>query len=80
MTTLTQRKCVACRADSPQVTDAEIAELHPQVPEWELIVEEGIRKLWRVFRSRDFLQALKFTNAVGNLAEEEGHHPLLVTE
>ncbi len=80
MTTLTQEKCVACRADSSQVTDAEIAELHPQVPEWELIVEEGIRKLRRVFRFRDFLQALRFTNAVGNLAEEEGHHPLLMTE
>lgn len=80
MTTLTQEKCVACRADSPHVTDEEIAGLHPQVPEWKLGFEDRIRKLERVFRFRNFVQALTFTNAVGNLAEAEGHHPLLVTE
>ena len=33
---LTGQKCVACRADSPRVTEAEIGSFHPQVPEWEL--------------------------------------------
>jgi len=80
MGALTQEKCVACRADSPHVTEQEIAELHPQVSEWKLITEEGIRKLERVFRFPNFTQALSFTNAVGNLAEAEGHHPRLVTE
>ncbi len=77
--TLLKERCVACRADSPQVTDEEIAELHPQVPEWELLLEDGIRKLRRVFRFRNFAQALTFTNAVGHLAEAEGHHPALLT-
>jgi hypothetical protein len=35
METLTQMKCVACRKDAPTVTDAEIAEFHPQVSGWE---------------------------------------------
>ncbi len=80
MSSLTQERCVACRADAPVVTDQEVAGLHPQVPDWRLFVEDGIRKLERTYRFRDFAQALAFTNAVGALAEEEGHHPRLVTE
>lgn len=80
MPNLTEEKCVACRADAPVVTDREVKELHPQVPDWKIIVEDGIRKLDRTYRFRDFAQALAFTDAVGALAEEEGHHPRLVTE
>jgi 4a-hydroxytetrahydrobiopterin dehydratase len=80
MTPLMQEKCAACRADSPVVTDREISEFHPQVPEWKLIEESGIRKLDRVFRFPNFATALAFTNSVGNLAEAEGHHPRIVTE
>lgn len=78
--TLTNEHCVACRADSPHVTDEEIAELMPQLPDWQLMEEDGIRKLDRVFRLRNFAQALALTNAVGTLAEEQDHHPRLITE
>jgi 4a-hydroxytetrahydrobiopterin dehydratase len=77
---LTQQTCVACRRDSPQVTDEEIAELHPQVPEWELVEVDGVKRLTRVFPAESFAAALEFTNRVGALAEVERHHPLLVTE
>ena len=73
-------KCVSCRSDAPTVTEAEIAELQPQVPEWEITEQEGIKKLSRVFRFDDFAKALAFTNALGELAEEEDHHPALLTE
>ena len=45
MDTLTQMKCVACSTDSPTVTAAEVAELHPQVPDWELVEVDGIDRL-----------------------------------
>ena len=77
---LANQRCVACRADAPPVTEEEIAELHPQVPDWELVEEDGIKRLRRVFRFDDFAQALAFTNRVGEIAESEGHHPALVTE
>jgi 4a-hydroxytetrahydrobiopterin dehydratase len=77
---LAREKCVACRRDAPTATDAEIAGLHPQIPEWELVEEDGIKRLRRVFRFDDFAQALEFTNRVGALAEEQAHHPALVTE
>jgi 4a-hydroxytetrahydrobiopterin dehydratase len=80
METLTQMKCLACRKDAPTLTDAEIAEFHPQVPDWDIVELEGIKRLRRVFPVDDFAQALEFTKKVGELAEQEGHHPALVTE
>ncbi len=80
METLTEMKCVACRRDAPTVSEVEIAEFHPQVPDWEIVEVDGIKRLRRVFSADDFAQALEFTNRVGALAEEEGHHPALLTE
>ena len=77
---LRAEKCGACRRDAPRVTDAERAELLPQVPGWELLEVDGIERLRRVFSFDDFAQALEFTVRVGELAEDEGHHPELVTE
>ncbi len=80
MTQLNGEKCVACRRDSPSVTADEIVKLKPEVLDWELLDDGGIPKLDRTFRFGDFVQALAFTNAIGNLAEAEGHHPKLTTE
>jgi 4a-hydroxytetrahydrobiopterin dehydratase len=72
--------CTACRKGEPTVTDAEIAAFRPQVPDWELLETDGVQRLQRVFRFESFAQALAFTNRVGELAEQEGHHPALLTE
>ena len=45
MDTLGNQKCTACRRDSPRVTEAEISELKPQIPEWTLVEKEGIQRL-----------------------------------
>ena len=80
MSTLAQQRCVACRKGEPSLTDAEIAELHPQLPEWQIVERDGIKRLERVFTFKNFAQALAFTNKVGEIAEAEGHHPALLTE
>ena len=80
MAQLTNEKCTACRRDSPRVTEADIQELKPQIPEWALGEVNGIPRLERAFRFSNFAQALNFTNRVGALAEEEGHHPAILTE
>jgi 4a-hydroxytetrahydrobiopterin dehydratase len=80
MSTLAGATCVACRRDAPQVTDEEIAELRPEIPDWELVELDGINRLRRVFPFDDFAQALAFTDRVGAVAEEQGHHPSLLTE
>jgi 4a-hydroxytetrahydrobiopterin dehydratase len=80
MSRLAREKCVACRRDAPRVTVAEIEELRPQVPDWELVERDGIPRLERVLRFANFAEALAFTNRVGVLAEAQGHHPALLTE
>jgi len=73
-------KCVACRKDAPPATPEEIARLLPQIPDWTQVERDGIWRLERVFRFKDFAEALAFTGKVGRLAESEGHHPALLTE
>ena len=80
MSALTSEKCTACRRDSPRVTEQEISELKPLIPEWKLVERDGIQRLERVFTFANFADALDFTNRVGALAEEEGHHPAILTE
>lgn len=80
MDALGEMKCVACRIGEPTVTEAEIAAYHPQVPEWRIVERDGIKRVERVFKFENFVQALAFTNRVGEVAEEEGHHPALLTE
>ena len=80
MDALTQLKCTACRGGEPTLTEAEIAELKPQVPAWKIVEVDGIKRLERILKFQDFASALVFTNKVGELAEAEGHHPALLTE
>ena len=80
MTELTQMKCVACRRGAPTVTEEEISELKPELPDWNLLEVEGIKRLENEYRFDNFEQALAVTNSIGNIAEEEGHHPAILTE
>jgi len=73
-------KCVPCRGGSPALTDAQIDELMPFVPGWQVKDADGVRRLERVFKLKNFAEALSFTNRIGAIAEEEDHHPLIVTE
>jgi 4a-hydroxytetrahydrobiopterin dehydratase len=80
MDELKRMKCEVCRRGAPPVTADESRTLHTQVPRWALVERDGIQRLERTFSFTDFLGALAFTTAVGALAEEEGHHPALLTE
>lgn len=77
---LDQMKCKACRKGEPTATGEELREFLPQVPDWEIDERDNIKRLTRVFRFKNFDEALSFTNRVGEVAEQEGHHPALLTE
>jgi 4a-hydroxytetrahydrobiopterin dehydratase len=80
MNSLTKERCVACRKDSPRVTTEEIAELHPLIPDWQIVERDGEKRLEHTYRFPDFAQALEFTTRVGQAADEQNHHPTIVTE
>ncbi len=80
MTRLTELACVPCRGGEPPLSESEISGLAPQVSAWTVVEKDGIKRLERVFKLKDFVEALAFTQKVGVLAESEGHHPLIITE
>ena len=75
MDDLLHSSCVPCRGGVPPLTDAEIAKLKPQAPEWRVVERERIKRLERTFKFENFRDALAFANRVGELAEREQHHP-----
>lgn len=72
MTDLAGRSCVPCRGGVPPLEGEELDALARQLPDWEVVDGHHLRKL---FRFQDFREALGFVNRVGELAEEQGHHP-----
>lgn len=69
---LADKQCVPCRGGVPALKGKELETFHPEVPRWEIVNQHHLR---REFKFPDFKQALEFVNRVGNLAEEQGHHP-----
>ena len=81
MSQLAKKPCSACRKGAPIVTPEEIREFMPQLhPDWRIIAVEGVPRLERVFALKDFVQAMEFARRVGEIAEEQGHHPALLVE
>ncbi|MBA2777717.1 4a-hydroxytetrahydrobiopterin dehydratase [Billgrantia kenyensis] len=80
MSQLSEQQCEACSWDAPHVTDDELETYKRDIPEWSVMERDGVKQLERVFKFRNFKQALAFTNRVGEIAEEVGHHPALLTE
>ncbi|MCH7481172.1 MAG: 4a-hydroxytetrahydrobiopterin dehydratase [Chloroflexi bacterium] len=80
MSSLIDMNCVPVRSGDPQATAEESAQYMQEVPEWETIAVDGVNHLQRVYKFQNFVDALSFTNKIGALAEQQDHHPALVTE
>jgi 4a-hydroxytetrahydrobiopterin dehydratase len=72
MSDLASKTCVPCRGGTPPLKGEELDNLWRQIPGWEVVEEHHLR---RRFRFKNFREALDFVNRVGELAEEQGHHP-----
>jgi len=80
MEQLAKLQCVPCRGGEAKATDEEIAEFSLQLPGWKVVERDGIKRLEKTYKFKDFASALEWTNKVGDLAEKEDHHPALLTE
>lgn len=72
LSSLADEKCIPCRGGVPALTGEELRLLERELGGWSVVNEHHLEK---EFRFPDFAKALAFTNEVGALAEEEGHHP-----
>ena len=68
---LTQKKCEPCEGGVGKLPPAEVGKMLADVKGW-LVQGDAIEKQWKF---KDFRAAQAFVNQVGELAEEEGHHP-----
>ena len=78
MTSLADKTCVPCRGGVPPLKGKELVEIHRQLTEfahWKVVDEHH---LVRAYKFPDFRSALAFVNKVGEIAEEQGHHPDIV--
>ena len=71
--TLANQECVPCRGGVAPMQRGEAEALRKEVPEWNL--DPLALSISRTFRFRNFQGALDFVNKVGELAENNDHHP-----
>jgi len=72
MSDLASRDCVPCRGGLPPLGGDEINKLLAHLEGWEVIDGHHLRK---TYTFSDFRAALDFVNRIGELAEQQGHHP-----
>jgi 4a-hydroxytetrahydrobiopterin dehydratase len=72
MSELSSKQCVPCRGGVPALRGEEITTLQNQLTGWKVVNEHHLQNSYRF---KDFREAQAFVNSVGDLAEEQGHHP-----
>jgi len=72
-TKLAQKHCAPCQGGTPPLQGAELDRFYDQLEgDWRMVARHHLD---REFHLHDFREALDFTNALGEIAEREGHHP-----
>ncbi len=73
MNELAQKKCVPCQGGTPPLKGAQLKSLQKKLSKgWKVSKEHHLEK---EYEFKNFSDALKFTNQVGEIAEKENHHP-----
>lgn len=74
MPNIAEKKCIPCEdKDFPPFTHEQAKDFMEYVPLWSM--DERATEIHRVYRFKDFKDALAFVNKVGAIAEQESHHP-----
>ncbi len=72
MSQLASKQCVPCKGGIPPLKGEELKRLNKQIDEWDVIDEHHLSK---TYKFPNFVKALEFVNKVGDIAEQQGHHP-----
>lgn len=72
MSKLSSRECIPCRGGVPPLHGAEITALLKELNGWDVVEEHHLLKSYKF---KDFAEALAFVNRLGQLSEQQGHHP-----
>ena len=73
MAVLAEKECVPCKGGVPALKGEDLQRLKRELDVgWQIVRDH---QLEREFKFKNFLEALNFTNRVGELAEAQNHHP-----
>ena len=70
---LSDLKCEPCNGKTPKLNSNEIIKYLQKTNNWTVNNEQEM--IFKKFNFKNFKEAIKFTNIVGEIAESEGHHP-----
>lgn len=73
MNELVKKKCTPCVVGTTTLKGDALKPLYMQLGEGWVIIEE--HHLEKAYSFKNFKEALAFTNVIGLISEEEGHHP-----
>jgi 4a-hydroxytetrahydrobiopterin dehydratase len=80
MNDLAQLHCSAVSSSTPRLYERDINQYLMNLSDWEFYEKESMPRLEKTFKFKDFIQAMAFTNQVAQVANEEDHHPSILTE
>ena len=73
MSNLIDKKCEPCSGNTPKMSLDEVQKKMLEINDWKL--NDKKEMIFKKFKFKNFIKSLQFTNEVGNISEEEGHHP-----
>lgn len=72
MSELAAKECQPCRGGVPPLSVAECQRLLTELDAWQVVDQHHLEKRYTF---PDFVSSLRWVNAIGDIAEQEGHHP-----
>ena len=76
MNDLLKKKCVPCEGGAIPFDTTEIHKYQKKVDGWDIFKDEKkVFFLNKKFKFKNFLESQNFINKVGDVSEDEGHHP-----
>ena len=80
MSDLNNMHCTVITSTTARMSEREFSQYQSQIPDWEIYKKDGELRLEKVYQFKNFLQSVDFTNQVAHIANEEDHHPAILTE
>ena len=70
----------ACSATHHEAPEKEAEQYLAHLDGWKIALKQGVHQLQKTYTFNDYIQAMTFTNRIGELAEAHQHHPAILTE
>lgn len=78
--TLEQKKCEPCISSAQKLTSEQSKEYLKELKGWHVVQDDNELKLFKKFELKNFEETMELVNKVASLAQQNGHHPIMLVE